>query len=81
MRHRLSLSLVAVDGITLMARPSGPNRIGPHRCSTVLVVLAPSTDGHFGPFVYGSFCGIVPCDFVEVLEPSHLCSDVCFFID
>jgi hypothetical protein len=27
-------------------------------------------DGHFGTFVYGSFCGIVPCDFLEVLEQS-----------
>ena len=38
-----------------------PNRIGPHRCSTVLVVLASSIyrAGHFCPFVYGSFCGMI----------------------
>ena len=55
--------------------PSDPgtvtNLVGPHRCfSSVCVFTVFYCFGHFGPFVYRSFCRIIPCVFVGVLNQS-----------
>jgi hypothetical protein len=86
-RHTTSLAIPCRQRARTPCGPTPPT-LSLGRRSQVLAIITLKSK-HLDPGLKGtkvdfnpisSHEGIVPCGLVEVLQPSHLCSDICFFI-